>query len=101
MDPNGTISTYGMLNEAPALYYGTLNINGEIGSEDTYLDVTGWSKGLAFINGENIGRYWPSVGPPQITLSIWIGTKAIVLIEYQRASQTNEVTFTDVPKLDR
>ncbi|KAL9890166.1 ectoderm-expressed 3 isoform 1-T2 [Glossina fuscipes fuscipes] len=94
----------GMLNKGPALYYGNLNINGEIGPEDTYLDVSGWSKGLAFINGENIGRYWPLVGP-QITLYIpkevlRIGTNKIVLIEYQRASQTNEVTFTDVPKLD-
>ena len=32
----------------------------EIG--DTYLDFTGWGKGVAFINGFNLGRFW-EVGP--------------------------------------
>ncbi len=31
---------------------------------DTFLDPSeGWSKGVAFLNGFNLGRYWPSVGP--------------------------------------
>ena len=30
---------------------------------DTYLNVDNWSKGVAFVNGFNLGRYWPSVGP--------------------------------------
>ncbi len=30
---------------------------------DSYLDVTQWGKGLAFINGFNLGWYWPSKGP--------------------------------------
>lgn len=30
---------------------------------DTFLNVSGWSKGQAFVNGINIGRYWPSAGP--------------------------------------
>lgn len=30
--------------------------------EDTYLDPTSWGKGVAFINGFNLGRYWPLVG---------------------------------------
>jgi beta-galactosidase len=29
---------------------------------DTYLDVTGWGKGCAFINGFNLGRFW-EIGP--------------------------------------
>ena len=33
---------------------------------DTFLRLDGWQKGLAFINGFNLGRYW-SVGP-QLTL---------------------------------
>lgn len=31
---------------------------------DSYLDLEGWGKGVAFINGFNIGRYW-EVGPQQ------------------------------------
>lgn len=29
---------------------------------DTFLDFTGWGKGVAFVNGHNIGRFW-EVGP--------------------------------------
>lgn len=31
---------------------------------DTYLDMSGWSKGVAWVNGHNLGRYW-SIGPQQ------------------------------------
>ena len=30
---------------------------------DSYLDVSDWGKGLAFINSFNLGWYWPSKGP--------------------------------------
>ena len=36
--------------------------------KDTYLDLSGFGKGLAFVNGVNIGRFW-NVGPP---LSLYI-----------------------------
>lgn len=31
---------------------------------DTFLDFSGWGKGVAFINGFNLGRYW-EVGPQE------------------------------------
>lgn len=31
---------------------------------DTYLDMTNWGKGVAWVNGHNLGRYW-SIGPQQ------------------------------------
>ncbi|GHC77472.1 beta-galactosidase [Streptomyces flavofungini] len=31
---------------------------------DTYLDLSGWTKGVVWVNGHNLGRYW-SVGPQQ------------------------------------
>jgi hypothetical protein len=34
---------------------------------DTFLRLDGWRKGLAFLNGFNLGRYWPVAGP-QVTL---------------------------------
>ena len=36
--------------------------------KDTYLDLSGFGKGLVFVNGVNIGRFW-NVGP---TLSLYI-----------------------------
>ena len=36
--------------------------------KDTYLDLSGFGKGVAFVNGVNIGRFW-NVGP---TLSLYI-----------------------------
>lgn len=30
---------------------------------DTYLNIGAWGKGLAFINGFNLGYYWPLRGP--------------------------------------
>jgi beta-galactosidase len=32
---------------------------------DTFLSVDGWTNGYAFINGHNLGRYWPVQGPQQ------------------------------------
>lgn len=42
-------------------FRGTFVFDGE--PYDTFLNVSGWSKGQAFVNGINIGRYWPSAGP--------------------------------------
>jgi beta-galactosidase len=29
---------------------------------DTYLDMSGWTKGVVWVNGHNLGRYW-EIGP--------------------------------------
>lgn len=31
---------------------------------DTYIDMSGWQKGVVWVNGHNLGRYW-SIGPQQ------------------------------------
>lgn len=36
---------------------------------DTFLRLDGWSKGVAYVNGFNLGRYWPAMGP-QVTLYV-------------------------------
>jgi len=45
---------------APGVYMGQFNANI---IQDTFFDSTGWDKGQLFINGYNIGRYWPTRGP--------------------------------------
>ncbi|XP_065080927.1 beta-galactosidase-like [Ochlerotatus camptorhynchus] len=72
---------------------------------DTYLDPTGWGKGVVFINGFNLGRYWPLVGP-QVTLYVprhilVQGKNSIIVIEYQKDILEDAViTFRDEPMLD-
>ncbi|CAN8028407.1 unnamed protein product [Ixodes persulcatus] len=54
--------------EVPGFFHGRFTLppgEGIIG--DTFLDPTGWKHGVAFINGINLGRYWPKKGP-QVTL---------------------------------
>ena len=51
---------------------------------DTFLDMRGWGKGIVFVNGVNLGRYW-QVGPQQ-TLYLpgaWLkrGRNEIVVFE--------------------
>ena len=36
---------------------------------DTFLSLKGWRKGIVWINGFNVGRYWPVAGP-QVTLFV-------------------------------
>jgi beta-galactosidase GanA len=40
-------------------FHGTFELR-EVG--DTYLDMTGWKKGVVWVNGRNLGRYW-DIGP--------------------------------------
>ncbi|MDE7407552.1 MAG: beta-galactosidase, partial [Muribaculaceae bacterium] len=42
-------------------YRGTFNLKK---TADTYLDMSGWGKGLVWVNGECLGRFW-NVGPQQ------------------------------------
>lgn len=44
----------------PGVYVGHFDAN-ELA--DTFFDPTGWTKGQLFVNGYNMGRYWPTAGP--------------------------------------
>ncbi|XP_029303032.1 beta-galactosidase-1-like protein 2 isoform X1 [Cottoperca gobio] len=46
----------------PAFFQATLYVNSF--PKDTFIKLPGWSKGVVFINGKNLGRYW-SIGPQQ------------------------------------
>lgn len=82
------------------VYYGTFTISSDT-IYDTYLYPSVWGKGLVFINGFNLGRYWPLAGP-QITLYVprhilKKGNNQIVMIEYQQHIQHPYVQFIDKP----
>jgi len=51
---------------------------------DTYLDMRGWGKGMVWINGQNMGRYW-KIGPTQTMFvpGTWLkkGTNTIIVFD--------------------
>ncbi|NWR71406.1 BGAL galactosidase, partial [Centropus unirufus] len=57
--------------EVPTFYTGRLSIPEGIPDlpQDTYVKFPGWTKGQIWINGFNLGRYWPARGP-QLTLFV-------------------------------
>ncbi|KAI1304941.1 Beta-galactosidase [Halotydeus destructor] len=58
----------------PAVYGGAFMVPEGSNGLDTFLRLDGWGKGVAFVNGVNIGRYWPDEGP-QVTLylpHVWL-----------------------------
>lgn len=55
-------------DQVPSFYVAEFVLNTSK-PEDTFLDTSGWYKGVAFLNGFNLGRYWPVAGP-QITLYV-------------------------------
>ena len=50
-------------SNAPAFYRGTLNVPDDVPA-DTFLDMRDWTKGIVWVNGHNLGRFW-SIGPQQ------------------------------------
>lgn len=84
------------LNLQPATYTGHFSIT-KVG--DTYISFRGWSKGIAFVNGINIGRFWPSVGP-QCNLYVPApflreGENTVVVVELESPKPDLSVSFVD------
>ncbi|XP_038652639.1 beta-galactosidase [Scyliorhinus canicula] len=97
----------------PSFYLGAFMIPNGIPDlpQDTYLKFPGWSKGQVWINGFNLGRYWPTRGP-QITLYVpahILSTSAannITVLELEEApcggalNSSCAVQFVDTPVLN-
>lgn len=85
----------------PTLYRGTFSLD-RVG--DTFLDMERWGKGIVFVNGHNLGRYW-HVGPQQ-TLYLpgcWLheGENEVVVFEQLGDHRKYSLTSVTVPVLDR
>lgn len=84
----------------PTIYHGDFNCS-VIG--DTFLDMKKWGKGIVFINGYNLGRYW-NLGPQQ-TLYLpgcWLkkGRNTITVFEQQNDVPQTEIATVTTPVLD-
>ncbi|TMW52319.1 hypothetical protein DOY81_002576 [Sarcophaga bullata] len=94
------------LLKGPKVYYGKFWVRGV---HHTYLNPMGWGKGVAYINGFNLGRYWPLAGP-QLTLYVpqeilHYGRNSLLLIEYEQTNRHSKdlnpfMTLDDKPQLD-
>lgn len=97
----------------PSFYLGSFVIPSGIPDlpQDTYLKFSGWTKGQVWINGFNLGRYWPVKGP-QITLYVPAhilsnsAVNNITVLELEKAPCIGElsmacaVEFVDTPILN-
>jgi len=90
----------GRYPEAPVIRRGTFNLNQ---AGDAYLDMSKWGKGVVWVNGYNLGRYW-NVGPQQ-TIYVpgeWLkpGNNEIVVLELIKPQQ-DVLRGIDRPMLSR
>ncbi|XP_061579637.1 beta-galactosidase-1-like protein [Cololabis saira] len=86
----------------PSFYTGTLPPNGL--ARDTFLRLNEWTKGQVWINGVNLGRYWPARGPQQTlyvpgpVLSTNLPNN-ITVLELEGAPTHLRVLFMDRPQI--
>jgi len=77
--------------KAPALFRATLNIPGT--PAETFIDMSGWTKGIVFVNGFNLGRYF-EVGPQQTlyvpAALLTTGENTIIIFEQVLAGEAIE-----------
>ncbi|KAA3439784.1 beta-galactosidase [Rufibacter hautae] len=84
----------------PTLYSGSFDLKQ---TGDVFLDMRGWGKGIVFVNGHNLGRYWKA--GPQQTLYLpgcWLnkGKNEVVILEQQNDVLQKELKTTDKPILE-
>lgn len=85
--------------KCPAFFKGTFEVEE---TNDTFVRLDGFVKGIVYINGFCLGRYWNTAGP-QKTLYLPApllknGTNEIVVFELE-ATDTLEITLTDREEL--
>ena len=85
----------------PVIYEGSFSLD-ETG--DTFLDMEEWGKGIIFVNGKNIGRYW-NVGPQQTLYlpGVWLkkGENSIVIFEQQNDIVHQTLSAVKVPVIHK
>ncbi|XP_023677815.1 beta-galactosidase-1-like protein 2 isoform X2 [Paramormyrops kingsleyae] len=78
----------------PAFFLSKLYISGY--PADSFIQFPGWKKGVAFVNGQNLGRYW-SIGPQQ-TLYLpgpWLKTGMNQFILFEEQESDFKMQFTN------
>ncbi|XP_072810120.1 beta-galactosidase-1-like protein 2 isoform X6 [Vicugna pacos] len=82
----------------PAFFLGLLRVGDH--PRDTFIKMQDWTKGVVFINGQNLGRYW-NIGP-QETLYLpgpWLQPGANEIVVFEEWKSALVIQFTDSPQL--
>ncbi len=101
MDKMPDVSSYAASYKAgtPVIYESSFELS-SVG--DTFLDMTKWGKGIVFINGINLGRYW-KVGPQQTLYLpgcyLKKGKNSIVIFEQQNDTKQQSLSGIKTPIL--
>ncbi|XP_044478764.1 beta-galactosidase 17-like isoform X1 [Mangifera indica] len=90
------------LSKEPAFFTGRFSIDKVNQVKDTYISFSGWGKGIAFVNEFNIGRYWPSFGPP---CNLYVPAPILrdgenVVVVFELESPNSELLIHSVDKPD-
>lgn len=85
--------------DTPAYYRASFNID-DVG--DTFLDMTSWGKGMVWVNGRSIGRFW-NIGPQQTLYmpGCWLkkGYNEIIVLDL-KGPECAEIRGLKTPILD-
>ena len=85
----------------PTLYFGSFELD-KVG--DTFLDMEKWGKGIVFVNGVNLGRYW-KIGPQQTLYLpgcfLHKGQNTVVVFEQLNDEKKTELVGVETPVLDK
>jgi len=99
--PDMTKLAVGYKAGMPVLYGGSFTLD-KVG--DTFLEVAKWGKGIVFVNGINLGRYW-KVGPQQTLYLpgcfLKKGKNDIVVFEQLNDEKKAELSSGTTPVLDQ
>jgi len=82
----------------PVFYRGTLNVDEPA---DTFLALPGWTKGVVWLNGFNLGRYWERGAQKTLYVPAPLlkrGANELVVFELHGIQQPT-VEFRDTPEL--
>jgi len=87
------------VTDHPAIYHARFDLN-ETG--DTFLEMSKWGKGIVFVNGHNLGRFW-KIGPQQ-TLYLpgcWLkkGANDITVFDQLNESIHDDIKSVKTPVL--
>jgi len=99
--PDLSIESNSYTQGNPVIYKGEFSL-AKIG--DTFLDMSNWGKGIVFVNGHNLGRYW-KIGPQQ-TLYLpgcWLKKEKniIEIFEQQNDMPHKTIHAISTPILDK
>uniref|UniRef100_A0A8P0TV24 Beta-galactosidase n=1 Tax=Canis lupus familiaris TaxID=9615 RepID=A0A8P0TV24_CANLF len=85
-------------HQGPAFFLGILRMGNY--PRDTFIKMEGWTKGVIFINGQNLGRYW-NIGP-QETLYLpgpWLRPGSNEIIVFEEFKPGLQIHFTNMSHL--